>query len=87
MNKNTLIIFAVAITLTACSTPRTVLVNPETGQVATCGGSATGSMAGGIIGYHIEKSNASECVAEYMDLGFKRRNSPNMSYPAKDTDE
>lgn len=58
--------------ISACSTPRTTLVNPETGQVVTCGGSATGSMAGGVIGYNIDRANADDCVAEYRALGFER---------------
>lgn len=58
--------------LVGCTTPTTVLKNPKTGQIATCGGSATGSMVGGVIGYHIQKSNDSDCVSNYMGEGFKR---------------
>lgn len=56
--------------LAGCSTPRTVLKNPETGQVAQCGGSATGSLVGGVLGYHIQKSNDRACVNEYLQQGF-----------------
>lgn len=85
--KNLAVLFLLAIFITGCTTPRTTLVNPDTGQVAVCGGSATGSMVGGVLGYHIQKSNDSDCVAEYMDMGFKRRNVDGMQYPAKDTVE
>lgn len=57
--------------LAACTTPMTVMKNPKTGQIATCGGSATGSMVGGIVGYEIQKSNDGNCVQEYMKQGFK----------------
>ena len=60
------------VALSACTTPKTMLKNEKTGQVVDCGGSATGSMVGGVIGYHIQKSNDSDCVADYMDQGFKR---------------
>lgn len=69
--KNYLLLTAV-ITLSACSTPKTMLKNPETGQVQSCGGSATGSMVGGVLGYHIQKSNDSDCVADYMEQGFEK---------------
>lgn len=58
--------------LSACTTPKSVLRNDKTGQVVTCGGSATGSLVGGVIGYHIQKSNDADCVADYMGEGFKR---------------
>ena len=57
--------------LFGCTTPLTVLKNEQTGQVAQCGGSATGSMVGGVIGYHIQKSNDAQCVQNYMEQGFK----------------
>ena len=43
--------------LCGCSTPSTVLKNPQTGQIARCGGNVSGSLAGGAIGYHIQKDN------------------------------
>ncbi len=70
MKKTAIVLFVLL--LTACTTPTTVLKNPKTGQVATCGGSATGSMVGGVVGYHIQKSNDADCVANYMGEGFKR---------------
>lgn len=57
--------------LAACTTPMTIMKNPQTGQISTCGGSATGSMVGGIVGYQIQKSNDSTCVQEYINQGFK----------------
>lgn len=68
-----IIIVTLAVLLTsACTTPTTVLKHPKTGQIATCGGSATGSLVGGVIGYHIQKSNDADCVSNYMGEGFKR---------------
>ena len=59
-----------ALALTACATPLTTLKHPKTGQVATCGGDKTGSLAGGAIGYHIQKDSADACVANYQKQGF-----------------
>lgn len=70
MKKSMLLLAMLA--LTACTTPKTVLKHPKTGQVAICGGSATGSMVGGVIGYNIQKGNDATCVADYMGEGFKR---------------
>lgn len=61
----------IVLSLSACTTPKTVLRNPKTGQVATCGGNVTGSLAGGMIGYYIQKSNDADCVADYAKEGFK----------------
>lgn len=69
MNKSFALIALIA--LTACTTPKTVMKNPKTGQIATCGGSSTGSFAGGAIGYHIQKGNDADCVADYTAEGFK----------------
>ena len=55
----------------ACTTPMTTLKNPKTEQVVTCGGSATGSMVGGVIGYHIQKGNDGDCVKGYVKQGFE----------------
>jgi len=60
-----------ALAMTACATPLTILTNPETGQVAQCGGTATGAMMGGIIGYHVQESNDRNCVNAYLRLGFQ----------------
>jgi hypothetical protein len=29
-------------------------------------------MVGGVVGYHIQKSNDADCTADYMAQGFKR---------------
>ncbi len=56
--------------VTACTTPMTTLKHPKTEQVVTCGGSATGSMVGGVIGYHVQKGNDGDCVKNYAKQGF-----------------
>lgn len=61
-----------ALALAGCSTPKTMLINQKTGQVESCGGSATGSMTGGVIGYHIQKSNDAKCEADLLANGFQR---------------
>lgn len=64
-------IILLSLILAACSTPLYTLKNEETGQVVTCGGSVVGSLAGGAIGYHIQKSNDENCVNAYRSQGFK----------------
>jgi len=66
------LILLIPFALSGCSTPKTMLKNPETGQVVSCGGSATGSLVGGVVGYHIQKSNDTQCQADYMAEGFER---------------
>tara|TARA_B100001778_G_C18201805_1_gene456047 strand:+ start:190 stop:423 length:234 start_codon:yes stop_codon:yes gene_type:complete len=66
-----LITAAAIVTLSACTTPKTVLKNKETGQVAICGGNVTGSLIGGVIGYHIQKSNDKNCAVDYHKLGYE----------------
>lgn len=61
----------IALMLSACTTPMTVLRNDKTGQVVQCGGNISSSMAGGAIGYHIQENNDKECVAQYKTEGFK----------------
>jgi hypothetical protein len=46
----------------------------KNGVYITCGGSMTGSLAGGVIGYHIQKGLDQDCVQEYIDKGFVRAN-------------
>lgn len=69
--KKIFAIFAI-LSLAGCTTPKTVLKNEKTGQIVSCGGSATGSLVGGVIGYHIEKSNDADCTSTYMEQGFKK---------------
>jgi uncharacterized protein YcfJ len=47
-----------------------MLKNNRTGQIVECGGTATGSLTGGIIGHSIQKSNDKKCVSRYMKQGF-----------------
>ncbi len=70
--KKSLIVFAAAVVLVGCATPAITLKNDGTGQVARCGGDATGSMVGGLIGYNIQKDNDASCVRSYESQGFKR---------------
>jgi len=57
--------------LTACATPATRLMNPETKQVVQCGGDRSGAMMGGMIGYNLQAKDAATCVKEYSALGFE----------------
>ncbi len=61
-----------AFIVTACATPSTILKNEKTGQIARCGGDASGSMMGGMIGYNIQKDNDEKCVREFEAQGFKK---------------
>ena len=70
--KSTLVSVFVAIGLAGCATPAVVLKNETNGQIVRCGGGATGSMAGGLIGYNIEKDNDEKCVRDFEAQGFKR---------------
>jgi uncharacterized lipoprotein YajG len=67
-----LLLLSTAIILAGCTTPKTMYVNNETGQVESCGGSATGSLVGGVVGYHIQKSNDSKCAVDLMENGFTK---------------
>jgi hypothetical protein len=59
--------------LAGCTTPTYTLENPKTGQVVTCGGNVSSSLAGGAIGYHIQKTNDQKCVNTYLNEGFKQK--------------
>lgn len=56
--------------LSACATPETVL-SSHNGNIVTCGGSSTGSILGGMIGYSIQKSNDDQCVKQAIANGYK----------------
>lgn len=58
------------LTLVACTTPTYTMRNPETKQVVIVGGSATGSMTGGMIGYHIQRTNDLDKVEKLQEEGF-----------------
>jgi hypothetical protein len=57
--------------LSGCTTPASTLRNSATGQVVSCGGNTVSSVAGGYIGYSIQKSADERCVARYLEQGFK----------------
>lgn len=59
---------------TGCTTPATMLKNDATGQVMRCGGDTTASIAGGLIGYTIQKNSDDKCVQDYEAQGFRRIN-------------
>jgi hypothetical protein len=58
--------------LTGCATPVVMLKNDQTGQIARCGGGTAGSVAGGLMGYSIEKDSDAQCVRDYEAKGFRR---------------
>lgn len=49
-----------------------MLKNKRTGQIVECGGTADGSLTGGMIGYSIQKSNDEKCVSRYLKQGFTK---------------
>ncbi len=57
--------------LTACATPQTILRDEKTGQTVVCGGGTAGSIAGGMIGYSIQKDNDATCIKDYKKVGYK----------------
>jgi hypothetical protein len=54
--------------LAACATPETILKNHD--SYVSCGGSSVGSVAGGMIGYGIQKEHDLQCVADYKAQGY-----------------
>jgi hypothetical protein len=72
MRKLRMPISLVVVALVGCATPAITLKNESTGQIARCGGDATGSMVGGLIGYNIQKDNDEACARAYEAQGFKR---------------
>lgn len=56
--------------VSGCATPVLMLKNEKTGQIARCGGEVGGSMAGGLIGYNIQKKSDKACVKDYEAKGF-----------------
>jgi hypothetical protein len=66
------VVILIIVSLTGCATPVVMLQHAATGQVARCGGGTAGSMAGGLIGYNIERSGDERCVKDYEAKGFKR---------------
>lgn len=56
--------------ISGCATPVLMLKNDKTGQIVRCGGEASGSMAGGLIGYNIQKKTDKACAKDFEDRGF-----------------
>lgn len=57
--------------LAGCATPTMTMKNERTGQVSTCGGGVAGSVAGGMIGYSIQRNNDQKCIDALKSQGFK----------------
>ena len=66
------LIIAIGFMMLGCATPKTMLRNETTGQVVRCGGDRSGAMMGGLVGYSLQKDDASKCVRDYEAEGFKR---------------
>lgn len=62
---------SILLLLAGCTTPRTMMQNPKTGDTAACGGNTSSSLQGGAIGYHIQKQRDAECVADLEARGYK----------------
>ena len=56
--------------LAGCATTETVLKN-KSGNFVTCGGSSVGSLAGGYIGYSIQKDMDEKCVQDNVAQGYR----------------
>ena len=65
------LLLCTVIALTACSTPVTKLQHPKSKKEVACGGSNAASVAGGAIGYHIQKDKDADCVSAYEKQGYK----------------
>lgn len=61
----------VGLLVSGCTTPATVLKHPKTGDVASCGGEYAASLAGGAIGYNIQKDKDAQCVTTYKAKGYR----------------
>ena len=60
-----------ALSLAACSTPKTFMKNEQTGDVKYCGGDVSASIAAGFIGYGIQRLADGECVREMEQHGYE----------------
>lgn len=65
-----LLIAALALSTTACTTPETVLKNDKTGQVTRCGGNV--AYAGILYPFMVKSDN--NCVADFENEGFHKIN-------------
>jgi len=57
--------------LAGCATPVTTLKNKKTGEVVQCGGGYTASIAGGVMGYDIQRDKDAGCVGKYLAAGYE----------------
>lgn len=69
---NVLHVSLLCLALAGCATPAVMLKNDQTGQIARCGGGSAGSLAGGLMGYTIEKNSDAACIGDYEARGFRR---------------
>ena len=58
------------LTITGCATPFVTLHNDKTGDTQTCGGGTAGSIAGGMIGYSMQRNSDNECIAALKAKGY-----------------
>ncbi|MEE9446090.1 MAG: hypothetical protein V3V19_10555 [Cocleimonas sp.] len=70
--RKSILLLSLLTFISACTTPSTMLKNKRTGQIVECGGTADGSLTGGMIGYSIQKSNDEKCVSRYLKQGFTK---------------
>ena len=70
--KRCIALAVLSLVMAGCATPVILLRNDATLQVARCGGDVAGSIAGGLIGYNIQKSSDEACARDYEGMGFKR---------------
>ena len=82
------LVLSLSVSAVACATPVIMLKNEVTGQVARCGGDVSSSLAGGAMGYSIQRDNDEQCARDYEALGFKRlgNNEPTTAPRVRATD-
>lgn len=61
---------ALILLLAACATPFVTLHNDKTGRTETCGGGTGGSLAGGMIGYSIQRNGDNDCITALKAQGY-----------------
>jgi hypothetical protein len=66
MSKKSILLIVL---LAGCATPQTLLEN-KSHDVVSCGGGTAGSLAGGLIGYNIQKDHDNECIQSYIAKGY-----------------
>lgn len=60
----------IALLLAGCTTPLTTLRGPD-GRTESCGGNTSSSVAGGVVGYHIQKEADRRCVELLRNQGYE----------------